>query len=823
MNPRVRPIILAVVALATSFVLPGRFVRPARAADAPARVPVTSEKVEQAIAKAKAFIYSQQKNGNWEREPKRNEKAKGQEVTGGQWGGQTALAVLALLAAGESPQDARLAPAVEFLMKADIVGTYALGIRCQVLLLLPETPQTKALMNRDVTKLVGMMKRKPPARGFYDYVAGPGNSYSLSRSQYAVLGVWAASQAGQDVDPAYWRDVEAAWVKSQEADGAWRYQPGKPHPPATAGITAVGVATLFIVQDQLYGNRGVDCRNTNELPAIEKGIDWLVKHIDRVAPEQKIEREYPNANLYAVERVGVAGGLKYFGKYDWYKYGADFLLRKQRKDGSWGGGLSIFSDTCFGVLFLSRGRAPVVFNKLDWAGDDDKEAAGNWNRRPRDIANLTRWIGRTSERDLNWQIVNLQAPLADWHDAPILYLSGSEPMKIGDAHKAKMRQYVDGGGMILLHADCGKSAFVGSARKLASEMFPGYEFRELPHNHPIYTTLYPREKWKNKPSVLGVSNGVRELMLLVPEADPAKAWQIGVTRGREDAWQLGANIVFYAADQRDLRFKGETHLVAEDPAAKTSASIKVARLSYKGNWDPEPGGWRRLAALMRRDDKLDVGVERVELGAGALDGFKLAHLTGTTKYKLDAAAKDQLKRFIAAGGTLVVDAAGGSEAFASSVEPDLAALGTGAKLEPLQPDHSLFGGKSGLKVAYRPHASRVLTGKMNVPRLKAVRVGDRPAILFSREDMTAGLVGQSVGGIVGYAPATATELMRRIVLRAAGMTMPEPPSTQPAKPKGKGKKKAPKTPTFEVPPVDAPKTPTADKTPPAGTEGTGIE
>jgi hypothetical protein len=45
--------------------------------------------------------------------------------------------VLALLAAGENPQDPRLAPAVDFLKKADIVGTYALGVRCQVLLLLP--------------------------------------------------------------------------------------------------------------------------------------------------------------------------------------------------------------------------------------------------------------------------------------------------------------------------------------------------------------------------------------------------------------------------------------------------------------------------------------------------------------------------------------------------------------------------------------------------------------------------------------------------------------------------------------------------------------
>ena len=33
--------------------------------------------------------------------------------------------------------------------------------------------------------------------------------------------------------------------------------------------------------------------------------------------------------------------------------------------------------------------------------------------------------------------------------------------------------------------------------------------------------------------------------------------------------------------------------------------------------------------------------------------------------------------------------------------------------------------------------------------VKAVRVGDRPAILFSREDLTAGMLGTTVGGIIG--------------------------------------------------------------------------
>jgi hypothetical protein len=132
----------------------------------------------------------------------------------------------------------------------------------------------------------------------------------------------------------------------------------------------------------------------------------------------------------------------------------------------------------------------------------------------------------------------------------------------------------------------------------------------------------------------------------------------------------------------------------------------------------------------------------------------------------------------------------------------------------LPPDHSLFGGKDGMKVAYRPFARRVLTGALTAPRVKAVRVGDRPAILFSREDLSSGLLGTSTGGIVGYQAETATQLMRRIALRAADIA---PPATRPAaksdgktsgtsgsKAKSKAKSKSKDDPTFDTTPPPPP-------------------
>jgi hypothetical protein len=60
-------------------------------------------------------------------------------------------------------------------------------------------------------------------------------------------------------------------------------------------------------------------------------------------------------------------------------------------------------------------------------------------------------------------------------------------------------------------------------------------------------------------------------------------------------------------------------------------------------------------------------------------------------------------------------------------------------------------------------------------RLKGLAFRGKWAVIYSAEDLSTGLVGQPVDGVHGYAPATATEIVRRIVLNAA------PPPPPPAK------------------------------------------
>ena len=165
-----------------------------------------------------------------------------------------------------------------------------------------------------------------------------------------------------------------------------------------------------------------------------------------------------------------------------------------------------------------------MMNKLQYDTPRAAEGAVNvWNERPRDVANLARWTGRQLEHDLNWQIVNMEVSPEALHDAPILYISGSQQLAYSAKKIEKFREFVEQGGMIFGNADCGKPEFVKSFIRLGNDLFPAYEFRQLPPNHPIYTReQYKASEWRNRPNVMGLTNGVRELMILVPEADPSR-------------------------------------------------------------------------------------------------------------------------------------------------------------------------------------------------------------------------------------------------------------------------------------------------------------
>ena len=789
--------------------------RPAAAAE--------PEAVDRAIWRGVNFLYGRQKNDlQWEnvpgdkrdvyRDPKTGAVVGGiviNTVNGGQWGGRTALCTYALLAAGESEQDERVKRAIEFLRRADTIGTYSLGVRAQVWARLPPREENRQAMARDARALMESMQGNAPMQGdnkprlnagLFNYLPDEIDRVDLSASQYGLLGLWAASRYGWEVPASYWQAAEKSWTYWQQRDGGWAYfgtpragnpnDPLDPPYPTSLSITAAGVASLYITLDELHANDGVRCSGNVTNANIDAGLKFLADGLpylldQKPYPDDRARRIAIEGNaggsrfytLYGIERIGVASGLKYLGDLDWYEAGADWLLKRQAADGSWGGE----EETAFALLFLSRGREPVFMNKLVYQqaagparpGQEPPLEAGHWNQRPRDVANLARFVGESTERSLNWQSLSLRPGrdgLRELADAPVLYLAGDGEPVFSDDQKQTLRDYVYAGGLIVGNADCGRNNFEKAFQKLGRDLFPDYEFRVLEGEHPIFTQgQFPMKDVRRKPRLTALGNGAREFMVLAGNEDFARDWQLD-NRRDDSAFKVGANLYLYATDKQPQPEKGRTTLVFAD-ATPAKRTIKVARVQYNGRWDPEPGGWTRLAAVMHNRDGVDLDVVPVSLSDGDLSSYRVAHLTGTAVLDLPEAQAQKLKTYVDGGGLLIVDAAGGDAGFLQSIEavlrrqlPDKAdAL---ANVLPISDPIYQSGPKTLRDVQYRLIAASTL-GSTNQPRLRAIDVKPgRHGVILSNEDLSVGLNGSPVAGVLGYTPEDATRLMESMLLYA---------------------------------------------------------
>ena len=490
---------------------------------APGAGAASDEQIQNAMNRAKDYLYSvQQPSGLWEY-PGLPHQADG---------GLTAIATYALLGNGESSSSARLAKASQYLEHLKSDNVYVLGVRAQIWSFLGENREVRSLEEKDAAHLTSLINPAGEARGLFHYPNMPPDTYDHSISQYGVLGLWALAQDNAEVGMATWDAMDQAWRRHQSPAGGWAYimhAGGKEREgDDTVAMTCAGVATLFITHDYVHAAEERECNGNPRDANIERGMKWITQNFDHIYTRDHNSRDYIAHlyTLYGIERIGVAAGYKYFGNINWFESGSNYLLSHQNPDGSfgkpaqiWGMNVRNIPGTAFALLFLSNGNAPVVIDKLTYASIPPQKGAqpvpDYWNQRPRDMFNLSHWMSAQTESPLKWNIVTLATPVAELHEAPIVYLAGSLPLALSDGDIARLRQFVEEGGMLLANADCGSKSFTQSFTAACSKMFPKYEFRELPENHPIFTNeQYPTKKWPNKPRLLGLSNGVRELVIL---------------------------------------------------------------------------------------------------------------------------------------------------------------------------------------------------------------------------------------------------------------------------------------------------------------------
>jgi len=770
---------------------------------APAPTALTDEKVLESMRRGITFLLSCKKGDNF-------------EVHGKPWlrqateaGGETALVLYALLHSAESLHNStndkdkelseklgyrspELAPVIKWLCAQQPDGTYAAALTACALQITPKSPETTKVMERlqafllsaaskeggfgyaaigaagVQSKLAELRTQAEDARKKNDRVliakltkeydalektlqAGNTNVWvDNSNSQYGILGMWAISDYEVETPTEFWKIQDHYWRSSQLPDGAWPYQKERPT-MSLLTMTPAAIATLFVTQEFLPDNPGLD-------PREDKCIDAGLASIAKAFAPNDNNQYY----MYALERVGLAAGFKFLGTRNWYHELAQHLVATQGADGSWTGAFAGAKEsrtvpTAYALLTLARGRNPVAFNKLQYAGP--------WNARPRDDAHLTEKMSKNFERPINWQIVNLQVSPDEWLDAPVLLITGSRDPHFTAADLAKLSAYVHAGGIIFSTADGGRPEFTNAIKKIVPEVCGRqYEMRELPKDHYIFN-LWSRVE--RAPLMLGVSNGARE-MWIHSTLDMGESWQ-GRHYASKACWDVPENLYFYASGKRSLRAKLDSLRITA-AESRSEKEVRVARLALGGNPDPEPGAWPRLvkvaAAKFGLNVKLSENVPPAKLPA---DKPTLAHLTGTTVFKATDEEVKALKTYLDGGGTLFADATGGSPKFTSSFQELAGRLYPSGSLDVIAPTEPLYKSATPATTEISFRNFSILNGrKGHLPQIRGIKdAKGRYVILFSELDITSGLLNTNTWGIDGYTPESAEALANCILHFAA--------------------------------------------------------
>lgn len=726
---------------------------------------VIDKDVDRAIARTVRWIYGRQlPDGSWPNH------------TGVHHGGPTAMALFALLEAGENEHNEDIARGVEALVKGkDDKYLYMVAMRIMVL------SQMGGQQNEKYAKVfkedLDWLTKNAANLGAWTY-SGASREGDNSCSQFALLALWEATRANEEVNLAIIRAAERSWLARQKPDGGWTYAgtfgtKGE----STPSMAAAGVASLYVCQDAIIGG---DCRPYPHVKPIERGLEYLSQNL-------KDDYQTDGYLAFCVQRVGLASGLKFLGNKDWYTMGALEMVKPQPYGAAYRGQWGPDVRAAFELIFLARGRTPLVFNKLAY-GDTT-----NWNSHPRDIARFSEYMRRNFERRMRWQVVNIQEDIRMLLDAPILLVTGNKALEFTDEQWAKLREYSLRGGMLLFMPSHVNVPFVNGVKEKLATLYaeqqkqaPGkFELIQLKDDGPMYNAYKPVENGVRKTPLWGVSDGTR-IVALLGEQDLGCSWQRYLVRGKPEQFALGVNMYMYATGANDLGSRMRPVFVGSDRPARET--VKVAWLKHGGNWNTQPHAFDYLSQKLTAENFVKIDLKAgVVPGKDPLDDYALLWLTGTDEVKFTDAQVAALRGYLDQGGTIYANAIGGSADFVKSIDQlvmQLSAGRNGSRFGP--PDAApLMSGKLGEHRGLPlEKLKRTRNWKLKDPRGEApfqiYEEGGHPRVIISTFGVHDTLDGHTAWSAMSFMPEDAGQIAANVVLYAM-MEKPIPPgpSTQP--------------------------------------------
>jgi len=776
------------------------------------RADVTADQVREAIDRGVTYLKNQQQaDGSWS-----NGNLNIMD------GGISALCTLALLNSGVEPNDDVMQRALECLRKLRSNKTYVVSLQTMVFARAEPEKDLMFIRNNVLWLSKTQIHDSNWYSGAWTYpgIGMMGGDGDNSNTQFALLALHEAERVGVSANNQTWQLAKTYWEKCQNHDGSWGYN--RLNPVGTGSMTCAGITSLVIAADRVQssdarvvGSR-IECcmpHNARDVERIDQGMLWLGKNwsvTHNPGPGGGNLLYY----LYGLERAGRLTARRFIplptrpghpSRADWYREGADHLVRGQDAFGFWSGpGVAEGNPligTCFALLFLSKGRWPVLVDKLEHGPADD------WNCHRNDVANLTRYVERKWKRDMTWQVSDLRlASVEDLLQAPVLYLCGSQdPVPEGPAMRKelaqKLRDYLDRGGFLFAEAYCGGEGgerFNRGFRELMQHVFPEpeYKLRLLEKEHPIWRAEEDIDPKQMRP-LWGVEFGCRTSVVYAPPDPPQNPrpalsclWELSrpgrgekynrlVQAQIDAAMSLGINVLAYATN-RELKPKEDYFKpsIPTGPRDKIERGrLYVATLRHPGACNAAPRAVVNLmdAAAAQLKIRTKVRDQLLDITDKSLFDYHLVFMHGRTAFRLTDTERQQLKQYIERGGMLLADSICASKAFTESFRREMATIFPDHKLERIPVNDPLlsktYGGSDLRIVSRRDPASAPAGGgrletkpKKVPPDLEGVKFGDRWGVVFSQYDLSCALEKHDSPECSGYTRDDAARIGLNVVL-----------------------------------------------------------
>jgi hypothetical protein len=744
------------------------------------------EKVKLSIDNGKKYLLGQQRreNGSW-------------ETTGhslGYPGGTTSLVMLALLTAGVPPGDPAIQDGLKYLRTIAPSKTYVVALQTMVYSQAGQAVDRERIQ-KNIDWLVA--HHKPTGWGY-----GDDAFTDNSNTQYALLGLHAGIEAGLPVDKQALEKVRQYMLTTQTG-GGWRYRPGQ---PPTMTMTCAGLCNLMITgmdldvsKQRMEGGVVKNCGVYDTNGPAANALAWIGNRFPAEIRADNTSHwlgQAPFYCMYGLERTGRLTGQRFFGGNDWYEVGCRYLVGIQKGDGSWQGNGGLDSPpaiaTSFALLFLAKGRTPVLLTKLAY-GPRDYEG---WNNKHSDVRHLVEFASRElfKRQPLAWQIFDVRGGVkaetvaershlaAELLPSPIVYFNGHDMAPPDSREREILKEYVQNGGFILAEACCGREAFRRSFEKLMREILPNSELRLLPDDHPIWTASGKFLVTPNKPfSLYGVQHGCKWVAILSPQP-LAYYWEANDFDKSEEgriAFQLAANIIAYATGLEPPRPRlTEVEIPRDDgPERVRRGYLKVGQLRYDGDWQPAPKAMRNLMSEVRKAG-LDVVLETTPVFPSSVNNLqhRFLYMHGRSAFEERAQDLKPLHFNLTSGGLLLADACCGSPRFDAAFRKFMEVLWAEdkLKLEPIPPTDELYSAElNGKKIVSvrcrRPGADGkgVDPAYRDVaPALEGIKYNGRWVVIYSKYDLGCALEHTTSSDCLGHDYDSAVRLGTAAVLYA---------------------------------------------------------